>query len=821
MSYHHGWLHLVEGNGNVVELFNHARTAAYLTGSSVLGCGQIYNVVDDGGCEMYRWVPPETSAAVQSAAGACFGVKGDTWFKQDFADPVSDPAPWYNANVDESGEALGFWITEWTGLDDGHISRTSTKTGLGSSLGLASASGRQMGFEVILFGESEEALEYLFRWLSATLTSVCQTCASDTLLIRRTCPTINCADVDESAAKGVVELRDVGLLSGVVWGASPIERAGCHLRRVNFTLEAQDPCMYAPCTDVVVTQEEAWEACFAAADVDPNRATCRPDCTELTGDCRITFDFDVDVVGAAAPVLTLTAPPATLALDGTVIEESLPVRVMVYENPDGAATADDVCGLPLLAELYVLGLPPGADFTYDMARRTVTIADGSGYRDGWAWTSLNDEGIPRWAALGCGTYMVVVEPATLCLTEVANLEAGVPDATVYAVEPDGAQTGIVIGGAFADVGSVTRNGWARLTRNGAALDSAVTSGVAGSGADVFAVAVQSDGRIILGGDFTTYNGTTVNNICRIWPDGTLDATFNVGGTVGTNGTVYAIAIDANGDIVIGGTFTTARGTTQNRLARLNGVDGTLDTTFNTGGTVGASSYILAIAIQDDGQIVVGGGFTAIRGTTKNQIARLNTDGTVEASWNTGGTVGVNSDVNAVAIDANGDIVIGGAFATARGTTVNRIARLAAADGTLDTTWNTGGTVGVDGAVQGIDFQSDGSVIVGGFFTNARGVTANGLARLDGVDGSLDTTFNTGGTVGAQIFIYGVAVRFDDSILIGGGFTAARGDTNYPYLALLDAVDGTVDTSFYDLPLYREGTGFPSASMQLRERLSCP
>ena len=127
-------------------------------------------------------------------------------------------------------------------------------------------------------------------------------------------------------------------------------------------------------------------------------------------------------------------------------------------------------------------------------------------------------------------------------------------------------------------------------------------------------------------------------------------------------TVYALAVQADGKILVGGDFTTLGGggtgtTTRNRIGRLN-PDGTLDTSFDPG----ANSTVLALAVQADGKILVGGFFTTLGGggtgtTTRNNIGRLNPDGTLDTSFDPG----ANGNVNALAVQADGKILVGGQF----------------------------------------------------------------------------------------------------------------------------------------------------------------
>ena len=122
---------------------------------------------------------------------------------------------------------------------------------------------------------------------------------------------------------------------------------------------------------------------------------------------------------------------------------------------------------------------------------------------------------------------------------------------------------------------------------------------------VFTTSIQSDGKIIVGGLFTSYNGTTTNNICRLTADDNFDSTFNIG--TGANDKVISTTIQSDGKIIIGGYFTSFNGTTRNKIARLN-ADGTLDSTFNVG--TGANNYVYTTTIQSDGKILIGGLFNS-------------------------------------------------------------------------------------------------------------------------------------------------------------------------------------------------------------------
>lgn len=404
-SYHHGYLLVGEENGNFQELFNHARTAAYMQASTALGCGTIMNVLDDGGCEGYSWMPAELDDGPPN--GAPEAPNG--WWQQTYTTPddATEPAPWYNASYPESAQALGFWITEWTGLDSGHTKRGVTNLAArGGQLGRTSSVAREMGFEVILLAESEAAMDYLYRWLDATISSVCATCATNTIMLRRICVDIPPGDLDQ-AATGVVEMRGVGLISGMEWGGPPVEQAGCYIRRVNFTMAAEDPCMYSFCEDIAVSQTATWATCWAGPGISTGRGECRPTCSEMAPECRTTYDVTIDTVGASAPKIILEGP--------TVGATAVRHRIRVYSNPLGLSPTT-ICSAALLAELYLVEIPTDHRIIYDLAGRTVKVQGPSNAYpvDGFAFVEPNDAGVPRFTGLGCGDYMVVIEPSDFC-----------------------------------------------------------------------------------------------------------------------------------------------------------------------------------------------------------------------------------------------------------------------------------------------------------------------------------------------------------------------------------------------------------------------
>src|SRR5262249_24941164 len=303
------------------------------------------------------------------------------------------------------------------------------------------------------------------------------------------------------------------------------------------------------------------------------------------------------------------------------------------------------------------------------------------------------------------------------------------------------------------------------------------------------ITLQADGRILFGGGFTSFAGVGAvfhKYIARLNADGTLDLTLNPA----PNDQVFAIAQQPDGKFVLGGPFYSANsilGQTRNRIARLE-KDGRLDQTLNFN-MIG--SDVIATAVQPDGKILIGGDFNSVLGVARNNIARLNPDGTLDTTFNPN----ANSSVASLVVQADGKIVVGGsftAFAPNGGASItrNNIARLNA-DGTVDPAFDPNANYWVNP----VALQADGKILIGGSFTalapnGGPSVTRGFIARLN-TDGTVDTTFTSGGP-NAQV--YTIAVQPDGKILIGGQFNDGGSAVAHNYIARLNT-DGTVDAAF--------------------------
>jgi uncharacterized delta-60 repeat protein len=182
---------------------------------------------------------------------------------------------------------------------------------------------------------------------------------------------------------------------------------------------------------------------------------------------------------------------------------------------------------------------------------------------------------------------------------------------------------------------------------------------AGPNGDVLDMALQPDGKLLLAGEFTRLNGVTKSRLGRLNTDGSLDGTFNQG--LGPNGAVRVMNLQPNGKILLGGFFTSIQGTNRNYLARINS-DGTADTFFNPG--TGPDNPVLAMALTAEGRIVIGGSFASYNSVQRPRVVMLNTNGTLYVPFNTG--FGPDGDVFAVAVQRDGKVLIGGEFTHVNG-----------------------------------------------------------------------------------------------------------------------------------------------------------
>ena len=385
-------------------------------------------------------------------------------------------------------------------------------------------------------------------------------------------------------------------------------------------------------------------------------------------------------------------------------------------------------------------------------------------------------------ALACLSKCRVGILALLVLRFTANFaNAQTPDGfnpgssgTVFAVavQPDAK---LIIGGAFQSVAGQTRNYIARLNSD-ATLD---TNFVASADNSVFCLSVLTNGMTLAGGSFSGLGGMPHRGIGRLLTNGAPDFSFTASISVPFplgGGAVYSLQIQSDSKILVGGTFTSLSGAARNNFGRLN-ADGTIDSLFNPS----PNNIVISSAIQPDGKILVGGAFTTLGGQLRNCIGRLNSNGSLDTTFNPG----ANTNVNCLAVQPDGKILVGGAFTNLAGQPARYLGRLNA-DGTFDPTF----AATASSNVYCFALQADAKIFVGGAFTNINAQPVSRLCRLNS-DGTLDGTFTTA----ASNVVYSLTIQPNGSIVAGGAFTSLGGQTRNRIGRLTNPTPSTEDLAW--------------------------
>jgi len=401
------------------------------------------------------------------------------------------------------------------------------------------------------------------------------------------------------------------------------------------------------------------------------------------------------------------------------------------------------------------------------------------------------------------SLFVAVTVASVTVAGVPAQAAGNPVATSI-----GASTTEVSGASKGSQRNVLAAATGELDRR-FGVGGKVTTDFAGDFDEANALVVQS-GKLVAAGSagIAPGSGTTDFGLARYNRNGTLDTSFGSGGKVTTDfledsDQGNALVVQAGGKLVAAGAAFTGGGQNPDfALARYNR-DGTLDTSFGTDGKVttefGGDDVAKALVVQPDGKLVAAG-FSSTNISSDFALARYNGDGTLDTSFGTGGTVitdlaGSLDQANALVVQPDGKLVaagftstnIGSDFALAR---YNR-------DGSLDTGFGTGGMVTTDfaGAVDqahGLVVQDGRLVAAGSTFTEFTADFA--LARYNR-DGTLDTSFGTGGMVTTD---FAGGLDQANALVVRGGRLVAAGFTTAVGFDLALARynrDGTLDTGF--------------------------
>ena len=267
--------------------------------------------------------------------------------------------------------------------------------------------------------------------------------------------------------------------------------------------------------------------------------------------------------------------------------------------------------------------------------------------------------------------------------------------------------------------------------------------------------IQSDGKIVAGGFVRSETPNTATSLIRRFnADGSADSSYSVINS--GNAAIEALELLADGKILIGGNYTTLNSIAQGRVSRLNS-DGSIDTTYNSANS-GANAIVKDIAVRADGKIIIGGEFSTFNGAAMQRIARLNADGNLDNTFTNSGTI-TNTVVNDVELLTDNRILAGSTTSTL----INPLIRFSS-DGAFDSAFvvraNRGGTI------RKVLQQTDGKIIIAGEFLYVNGIERHSMARLN-ADGSLDSSFVPYFSNNSPLpIIQTIALQSDGKIIVG-------------------------------------------------------
>ena len=342
-----------------------------------------------------------------------------------------------------------------------------------------------------------------------------------------------------------------------------------------------------------------------------------------------------------------------------------------------------------------------------------------------------------------------------------------------------------------------------------ASDSRAQTAVAGFDANlsglppsVCAIAVQPNGQILIGGSFTSVQRESRIGMARLNPDGSLDRRFNPQ----SHGPVCAIAVQSDGRVLAAGSFTTITGVQRDKIARLDKMTGIVEGSFNpnpNNGSVHDFSTIDSIAVQADDKILIAGYFTRIGTENRKHIARLMPDGTLDATFNPN----PDSTVSTITVQSDRRILVGGAFTHIGGANRKRIARLNPTNGLVDPADRFDADIR-NGFVTAIAVQSDGRVLAGGSFSRIGKLRYRNLARLDAETGSPDTMFDPNRKTYSIGSVDSIALQSDGRVIVGCNALGPRTLRTIARLAattgLPDSFDPAAVGSIYSIALRPDG-----------------
>jgi uncharacterized delta-60 repeat protein len=330
-----------------------------------------------------------------------------------------------------------------------------------------------------------------------------------------------------------------------------------------------------------------------------------------------------------------------------------------------------------------------------------------------------------------------------------------------------------VAGAFTDYNNHVISGIVKLTSNGVYDNTFLTlsgfNAVTVTNRGPSGIAIQSDDKIVCAGLFTEYSGVSLDYLCRLNTDGTLDTTFTSNNGSGPNLGLNNVALQSDGKIILIGTFSTFDGNSTNSICRLN-IDGSFDSTFNFGGS-GFNLFSTAnrITILPDDSMLITGTFSSYNGTSSSKIIKLTKDGNIDATFSVGTGFG-SGIVNSSFVSSDGSVYVSGIFTVYNGTSVPNLIKINN-DGSLDLTFisNVGTAFTVGQPATDIEEDPSGKIVMTSDSSSSfNGYNTHGLTRIF-PSGLIDTTLlsSTGFDISSVDRLH---VDNIGRIVVGGLFT---------------------------------------------------
>ena len=515
----------------------------------------------------------------------------------------------------------------------------------------------------------------------------------------------------------------------------------------------------------------------------------------------IDFESTKTVVLPDAKILVLLGNTRLLKLDNNILDQSFQLRIITAPNGYSSPVIDDFCVLPD-GKIMI----SGAFDSYDgQIRRDVARLNADGSLDTSFAYSGNMSRISQVIAQTDGSFYLMGDK----IVRLSN--SGIVDATFVQAPGIGygriavQQSGKLI--VTHTVAGNFNNGIHKVSRlniNGS-IDATFTSATFSIGAngspDLNEIILQQDGKVIVGGKFSSCNGTMMSGIARLSENGALDTSFDSGlgftsqPPASVAYRVNKIVEQSDHKLLVGGQYTHYNDVARKNIVRLN-TDGSIDESFIDPNGFINHGVTTSIALTSDSNIFLSGTYDDGKNYDSFMV-KLLPNGAKNMSYSNSSKGFFRPTVEEVIESTNGKLLVVGQFHLYNDQFCYNFTRLNA-DGSRDATFNNGGLSGFQGPEKAfpvaIAERTDGKIFVAGTFSSYNGAAAKSVILVN-PDGTRDMTFNAGNGVDHNVAVPGqirdILITPENGILVSGNFTKVGQFTDASGLAKFTAA-GLVD-----------------------------